>query len=170
MKNKILISACVGLAIIIGGSLSYNAYADILPNAVKLSQLKNDFEKEKAIFESIPESKTDEDHANVEKQGRKVKELGLEAGLLEADLNPSDPKKELEDNIRGLKGILAENEYFKTRVDDPEYGEMYKKGIKIVEQKKKDLAEIEKEFKDNKTPIEELVKRFEKVRDTKVLE
>ncbi|NOU74270.1 hypothetical protein GC098_23220 [Paenibacillus sp. LMG 31458] len=170
MKNKIMISACVSLVIIIGGSLSYSAYADNLPNAVKLSQLKNDFEKEKAIFESMPESKTDEDHAKVEKQGRKVKELGREAGLLEADLNPPDPKKELENNIRGLKGVLAETEYFKTRVDDAAYGEMYKEGIKIVEQKKRDLAEIEKELKDNKAPIEELVKRFEKVRDTKVLE
>jgi hypothetical protein len=128
MKNKTLISACVGLAIIIiGGSLSYNAYADILPKIVKLTQLKTDFEKEKAIFESMPDSKTDEDHAKVEKQGKKVKELGWEAGLLEAELNPPDPKKELEDNIRGLKGILAETEYFKTKVDDQKYVEMYKK-------------------------------------------
>jgi hypothetical protein len=65
---------------------------------------------------------------------------------------------------------LAEADCFKSKVDEPVYGEMYKKGIKIVEQKEIDLAEIEKELKENKTPVAELLKRFEKVRDTKVLE
>ncbi|NEW08322.1 hypothetical protein GK047_20170 [Paenibacillus sp. SYP-B3998] len=101
---------------------------DNLPKALKLSQLKGNFESEKAKFEAMPQSKSAEDSAKIEAQGKKVKELGLEAGQLQAELIAPDTKKELEDNIRGLKGVLAESDYFKTKVDDPTYGEMYKKG------------------------------------------
>lgn len=170
MKNKFLITTYASLALIIGGSLSYSAYADTVPKAVKLAQLKNDFEREKAKFEAMPQSTSAEDSAKIEAQGRKVKQLGWEAGELEAEINPPDPKKELEANIRSLKGVLAEASYFRTKVDDPIRGDMYKKGVTIVEQKKIDIAEIEKDLEENKIPLVDLIQRFEKVRDTKVLE
>lgn len=122
-----------------------SAYADHVPKAVKLTQLKNDFEKEKAKFEAMPQSKSAEDSAKIEAQGKKVKQLGREAGELESEINPPDPKKVLEDNFRILNGVLVEAAYFKTKVNDTIHGEMYKRGIKIVEQKKIDLAKIENE-------------------------
>lgn len=118
----------------------------------------------------MPQSKSSEDSAKIETQGLKVKQLGKEVGELEAEINPPDPKKELEANIRSLKGVLAEAAYFRTKVDDPIHGEMYQKGIPIVEQKKIDLAEIENDLKENKIPLVDIIQRFEKVRDTKVLE
>jgi hypothetical protein len=55
-------------------------------------------------------------------------------------------------SIRSLKGVLAEADYFKNYVNDPKSRPIYKKGIEIVEQKKIDLAEIDKDFNENKKP------------------
>lgn len=169
-KKFVLISVCVVLIFTIGGVLGNNIFADIVPKEERLKQLQVAEKEEKTKLEAMPNQTLEEIEKTVE-QGHKVKEIGLEVGkLIEELAPPTDPKKELEDNIRGLKGVLAETAYFKTKVDDPIHGEMYKKGIRIVEQKKIDLAEIENDLKENKMPVEELIKKFENIRAKKVLE
>lgn len=172
MTNKtkwLSISLCAGLAITTGGFFGYNTYADNIPKALKFEQLKTDVENEKSKFEKMPNT-TPEEIKSVVEQGKKVKELDWEMAELQKELNPSDSKKILEQDIMSLKGILETKSYYKTMVDDPINGRSYAKAAEIVEQKKKDLTQLEKDFKEDKKPVDELKKEFERIRDAQELD
>ncbi|MEC0247421.1 hypothetical protein P4H65_16665 [Paenibacillus chitinolyticus] len=166
-KTTLIISA--GLVISLGTLFSYQTYADSSPSITKLSEKKDQFAKEKEKLEKMPGNTEEEIKKKVE-QGKKVKSLGIETGKLEAEVNPPDPKADLEYNLRSMKGVLAEAASFTTDESDPVKVEKLKKGLQTVEKMKVELASIEKDYKENKAPLNDLIKRFEKLQSTKVFE
>lgn len=124
---------------------------------------------ERAKLEAMPNQTQEEIKKTVE-QGMKVKQLGLQAAALQAELEPEDMKKRVQEDIRSLKDIFNGNKYYADRVNDPIHGPKYQKAYAILQQKVQILEQIEQDFLKNTKPLEQLHQEIDDLRKIRELE
>ncbi|USB32390.1 hypothetical protein [Paenibacillus sp. YPG26] len=163
IKKNIAIAVCAAVVLTAGLSATSISTADELSNKEILADLKQAEAAVKSKLEAMPAQTPEDINAAVE-QGRKVKEAGLEAAALESTINPVDSRIQLEEDLRALKDVLATKGYYATLSNDPKYGEEYAKAAEILAGKKIKLAQIEKDLKENKNPVDQLIKEYEELR------
>ncbi|WP_426451944.1 hypothetical protein ACP26L_07660 [Paenibacillus sp. S-38] len=129
----------------------------IASKKVRYAQLKSDFEIEKKKLESMPSSTPEEIEINVE-QGRKVKEIGWELGLLEKEVDPDYPRRELEGKISSLKQGNELLLHYK-RTNDPRYEALFK----LDNYKKEQITQIEKEYQEKTKSIAQLLQEYDEL-------
>jgi molecular chaperone DnaK (HSP70) len=164
MNKKVLISTALCGAIALAGCsfFTYQALAGKDQRIDQVSQLKAEFQEERAKLESMPNTTPEEIEQTVI-QGKKVKEKGLEIGKLEKEVN-DNPKKELEDLIQATEGVFAENTYKELAKENKKF----EKSVQTIEKKKEILAQIKKDLKDGTKTIEELRIEFNAMVDMPV--
>lgn len=123
--------------------------------------LQTAFEAENAKFEAMPSQTKEQIEESVE-QGRKVKEIGLELGLLEKEVDPDYPRRELESRLKGAKAVIADGNKllvsYKKR-NDPQY-EIF---LKLNEYKSERLARLEQEAEEKSKSIPQLLQELEEL-------
>ncbi|WP_217562001.1 hypothetical protein [Paenibacillus sp. GbtcB18] len=167
IKKTLIVGVCSVTALVIGGlGLNSSSQADGFDKKERLEILKKEEQRLRAALDSRQPgaSETTAEKLQREQDERLVKKIGIEAGTLQDELYPPDSKAILEENIRSLKNILEINGYYETKKNDPVNGETYEKAARILNEKKKTLAEIEHQLKDGSKPIEQLTKEFEELR------
>ncbi|MFS0836220.1 hypothetical protein [Paenibacillus sp. 1P03SA] len=172
LKKTWIAGVCSATALIIAG-LGWNSssQADGFDKKERLEILKKEEQRLRAILDSGQPgaSETTAEKLQREKDERLIKKIGIEAGTLQEELYPPDSKAVLEENIRSLKNILEINGYYETKKNDPVNGKAYKRAARILNEKKKTLAEIEHQLKDGSKPIEQLTKEYEELRAVREL-
>ncbi|MBV6716854.1 hypothetical protein [Paenibacillus chitinolyticus] len=168
-KNKklMMVGICsTVIACTIGIGLNSSSQADGIDKKEKLENLKKEEQRLKAKLEEKKSisAETTQEKAEREKAETQIKKIGIEAGTLQDELYPPDPKVKLAENIKSLKNILEINGYYETKTNDPIYGEAYKKAAQILKEKKEKLAEIERDFIEGNKSVEVLTKEFEVLR------
>lgn len=107
-------------------------------------------------------SNTPEELEKQDEQGKKVKQIGIEVGKLDKEVNPEDPRAKLEEYIWtygdmiGIKMAFNESNAMKAKDKSA-----WIKANEILEQKKQTLTQIEKDFKEGNKPVEMLLEEFE---------
>ncbi|MVP00580.1 hypothetical protein [Paenibacillus lutrae] len=160
-KNKKIvgITFCAAVSLIVVLSVTNDSQANVVSKAEKLEKLTQEESNLRTKFDALPENSEERNEL-----GRKVKEAGITAGNLKEEINPVDPRTELEANLKSYKNVLGTKDYYSTKTSHPQYGKAYAKAAKIVAEKEVRLAEIEKDLKENKKPVDQLVKEFEELR------
>ncbi|MEV2910045.1 hypothetical protein ABNF65_15765 [Paenibacillus larvae] len=168
-KKLIATTLCGALVLGIGISLSYNTIAQKPSKKEQLETLKTQEKEEKDKLERMP-SDTPEELEKQNEQGDKVKQLGIEVGNLDKEVNPVDPKAKLEEYIWTYKDMIgikmAFNDSEAMKVQDKS---AWKKANEILEQKKQTLAKIEKDLKEGNKPVEMLIEEFENLKKVEEL-
>jgi flagellar biosynthesis component FlhA len=158
-KKWVLISAITASVLLTGVVCSQSILADVeagkREKAERYQKLKQEEAAERAKLESMQANTKEEVEKQVQ-QGLKVKELGLEAGKLQEELHPKDAKVRLEEDLRSVRNIFTTHKYYASMVNDPVYGEQYKKAYEILMMKFEVLEKIERDFKENNKPVEQL--------------
>ncbi|MBD2865823.1 hypothetical protein IDH45_27960 [Paenibacillus sp. IB182363] len=123
--------------------------------------LQNAFEAENAKFEAMPAQTVHQIEESME-QGRKVKEIGRELGLLEREVDPDYPRRELESRLKGAKAVIADGQklllHYKKR-NDPQYEAF----LQLNAYKSERLAQLEKEAEEQSKEIPQLLKELEEL-------
>ncbi|MBD0380946.1 hypothetical protein [Paenibacillus sedimenti] len=124
------------------------------------AQLKVAFETEKAKLEAMSSRTPEEIEKNVE-QGRKVKEIGWELGLLEKEVDPDYPRRELESKLVSSKQHFNGNEllHHYKRTNNPKYNALFI----LLEYKKEQIAQIEKEYQEKSKAIPNLLQELDEL-------
>ncbi len=144
-RNWKAVSVAAILILVIGASLA--VYAGAQTRHEKYQALKVEFEREMArMYQMSPEESI--------AQGLKVKRLGWEIGQLENELYPN-PAKDLERKIFAMKAAYGDMAgwYRSKAKNDPEAAKVLERVI--IKQEK--LQQIEKAFKEQTRPVEELL-------------
>ncbi|WP_405080922.1 hypothetical protein ACI48J_26240 [Paenibacillus chitinolyticus] len=168
IKNRIFLVGICSTVIIgtIGLGLSNSSQADGANKKEQLENLKKEEQRLKAKLESNQHSLQSEstyEKSEREQDEIKLKKVGIEAGTLQNEIYPPDPRAKLEENIKSLKGVMETKSYYETLKNDPKHGNEYAKAAVILQQKKKTLAEIELNFKEGKKSIEQLTNDFKEL-------
>ncbi|MEY9096549.1 hypothetical protein [Paenibacillus sp. RC84] len=172
IKKTLIVGVCsVTALVIVGLGLNSSSQAVGFDKKERLETLKKEEQRLRATLDSRQPgaSETTTEKLQREQDEILVKKIGIEAGTLQDELYPPDSKTVLEENIRSLKNILEINGYYEIKKNDPVNGKAYEKAARILNEKKKTLAEIEHQLKDGSKPIEQLTKEFEDLRAVREL-
>jgi hypothetical protein len=172
-KKWVLISGIAASVLLTGVVFSQSTLADVeagkLEKAERYQKLKQEEAAERTKLESMPANTKEEVEKQVQ-QGLKVKQRGLEAGKLREELQPKDAKVRLEEDLRTVRNIFTTKKYYAGMVNDPVYGEQYKKAYEILMMKFEVLEKIERDFKENNKPVEQLQKELDDLLKLKELQ
>ncbi|QVV19500.1 hypothetical protein Sneaky_27 [Paenibacillus phage Sneaky] len=168
-KRLIVTTICGALVLGIGVSLSYDTIAQKPSKKEQLETLKTQEKEEKSKLKRMPRDTQDEIES-LNEQADKVKQIGIEVGKLDKEVNPVDPKARLKELIISYNNILdvkmSFNESNAMKAQDKSD---WKKANEILGQKKQTLAQIEKDLKEGNKPIETLTEEFENLRKVEEL-
>ena len=169
-KIKIVaFSVCAVLAVGVG-IYGFKASAGAMSFADRKAAYEKawkEFKQEQKTFEKATLPTTEEGINERYKKGLELKQKAADVSEMGKDFRtpkaPEDPKKTLEEDIEATKGILLDD----MGAYDP--NDSYEG--KVLENMKRKLAildQIEKDFKENKKPLEEIRKDFEVARKIKI--
>lgn len=158
LKRKLLIITLMVILILAVG----------FTGAMAIGVKKDDLQK---IYDEIKQSFLQEEKefyesdSPAEEKGKELKQKAVELGKLEAELYPESPETVLAKKIRISKSVLIDMKVI-YNPDNPEQAKILEK----IQDKINKLEEIEKDLKESKKSIEELMNEYDEVNKIKIIE